>query len=154
MPAKKNAKDPDPRPEYPGRSTGARLSRWVRENVPDRRIFDEGTDPVTMTGAELYALLGQVAERAYFWGADDVARPGWDSLDEEGEDFGTPQERVLNGMQSAHSDGQGEWLSLGLVAEYAGMQPAQAAQVLAGLIRSGSVEQQGAGAEAAYRRVP
>ena len=37
-----------------------------------------GADPVVMTGGDLYSLLHQVADRAYHWGTDDVAHPGWD----------------------------------------------------------------------------
>jgi hypothetical protein len=79
----------DTRPYYEGRSTDARFSRWVKVNVPDQRIFDTGSDPVTMTGGELYQLMFEAVERAYFWGADDVARPGWDA----DEIFGKRQER-------------------------------------------------------------
>ena len=68
----------DDRPAHDGRGTDARLSRWVRDNVSDRWIREDGADPVVMTGGDLYSLLHQVADRAYHWGTDDVAHPGWD----------------------------------------------------------------------------
>jgi hypothetical protein len=68
----------DDRPEPEGRSTDVRLMRWVKANVPDTRIRQEGAEPVTMTGGELFDLLYSAAERAYWWGADDVRQPGRD----------------------------------------------------------------------------
>lgn len=72
------AEGADPRPFHDGRSTYARLSRWVLANVPDRRIYADSGTPVVMTGGQLYDLLGQVADRSYHWGTDDVTQPGWD----------------------------------------------------------------------------
>jgi hypothetical protein len=66
------------RPEHDGRSTVARLSRWVNRNVPDQRIREDGRTKVTMTGGQLYSLLLQVADRSYRWGTDDLTYPGWD----------------------------------------------------------------------------
>jgi hypothetical protein len=64
----------------------------------------------------------------------------------------SPEERVLAGMRSAHSDGL-EWLGLTNVAEYAGMQNSQAETVLAGLVGKGKVERKG-GRGAIYRLTP
>lgn len=64
-------------------------------------------------------------------------------------DYGSPEERVLNGMRNAYGDGL-EWVGLTSVAEYAGMQDGQAETVLAGLVRAGHVERKG-GRAATYR---
>lgn len=66
----------DDRTTSEGRSTPARLSRWVTRNVPDRRVREDGEDVVLLTGGELYDLLSQVADWAYHTGTDDVAQHG------------------------------------------------------------------------------
>jgi hypothetical protein len=69
--------------DYPqGEGTDARLKRWLVDNQVDPRIreveYDEDDQPltvaeeVTMSGDDLHFLLFQVAERMYFYGADDV----------------------------------------------------------------------------------
>jgi hypothetical protein len=74
--------DPDPVPgdprDYPtGEDGGARLMRWLVDNGHDYRIRpqDEDTpdgETVTMTGAELFGLIYDAAERSYWNGVDDV----------------------------------------------------------------------------------
>lgn len=68
----------DDRPYPQGESTDIRLARWLVDNTPNPLIrldVEEGSPedvPVTMTAAELGFLLYSVAERMYFYGADDV----------------------------------------------------------------------------------
>jgi hypothetical protein len=75
-------REPDDR-DYPqGEGTDSRLKRWLVDNGTDPRIreieYDEDDQPltaaedVTMSGADLHSLLLQVAERMYWYGADDV----------------------------------------------------------------------------------
>jgi hypothetical protein len=61
----------DDRPAPRGEANDARLERWVRENVPDRRIRRSGIDPVTLTGGEIFDLLFEVAESFYGRGGAD-----------------------------------------------------------------------------------
>ncbi len=55
----------DDRENPSGESNDARLMRWVRAHVADRRIRQSGIDPVTMTGGEIFDLLFEVAEAFY-----------------------------------------------------------------------------------------
>jgi len=59
--------------EYPsGESNDARLMRWLVDSKTDQRIRSEGTDPVTMSGNDLFDLLYEVTDWAYHNGTDDV----------------------------------------------------------------------------------
>jgi hypothetical protein len=72
----------DPRPYPAGESTFARLQRWLVDHSDDYGIRyaeedEEGNPaevvgPVTMDGNAWMELLSAVAERMYFYGADDV----------------------------------------------------------------------------------
>lgn len=72
----------DPRPYPDGESTHARLKRWLVDNTDAYGIRyaeedDEGNPvevvgPVLMDGNAWMELLAAVAERFYFYGADDV----------------------------------------------------------------------------------
>jgi hypothetical protein len=66
----------DDRPAPDGRSTDARLQRWVRDNVPDVTIREDSGEPVYMTGGEVYLLLLAAVDRFYWHGADDVSGRG------------------------------------------------------------------------------
>jgi hypothetical protein len=65
----------DPR-DYPqGEGTDSRLARWLVDNGTDPRIRDEdgvAGEEITVHSKDLHFLLFQVAERFYFYGADDV----------------------------------------------------------------------------------
>jgi hypothetical protein len=62
----------DDRPEPEGLGNDARLARWVKANVPNDRVREDGTKLVAYRGEELYALLTQVAEHFYWLGTEDV----------------------------------------------------------------------------------
>jgi hypothetical protein len=70
----------DDRPAPRGRGTDARLARWLVDNVPNPAVRldheEENAVPVTMSSAELGALLYQVADRFYFHGVDDALGRG------------------------------------------------------------------------------
>jgi hypothetical protein len=61
----------DDRPAPRGEANDARLERWVRENVTDRRIRRDGIEPVTLTGSQIFDLLFEVAESFYGRGGAD-----------------------------------------------------------------------------------
>lgn len=66
----------DEREPGTGRDNISRLRDWVRDAVPDRRVAEDGPDNITMTGAALFELLHQAADRFYRYGTEDVgARP-------------------------------------------------------------------------------
>jgi hypothetical protein len=67
---------PDDRPCPEGRSNPARLARWVRDNVPNTRIREDGEAEVAMTGGEIYDLLLSAVSRFYHHGADDALGRG------------------------------------------------------------------------------
>jgi hypothetical protein len=67
---------PDDRPCPEGRSNPARLARWVRDNVPNTRIREDGEAEVAMTGGEIYDLLLDAVDRFYHHGADDALGRG------------------------------------------------------------------------------
>lgn len=56
----------------PGEGVHARLARWLVDNHVNPGIREEDAPQVTESGAELHWLLSQVAERFYWYGADDV----------------------------------------------------------------------------------
>jgi hypothetical protein len=68
--------DQDDRPCPEGRGTDARLQRWIRDNVPNTAIRDDGQAEVTMTGGEIYSLLLDAVDRFYHHGADDALGRG------------------------------------------------------------------------------
>jgi hypothetical protein len=55
----------DDRPSPSGESNDARLLRYVKSEVTDRRIRRDGIEPVTLTGSQIFDLLSGVAERFY-----------------------------------------------------------------------------------------
>lgn len=58
---------------YPdGKSTLARFARWLVDNHVNPDIREEDAPQVTESGSELWWLMCQVAERFYWYGADDV----------------------------------------------------------------------------------
>lgn len=67
---------PDDRPCPEGRGNDARLKRWIRDNVPDTRVREDGEAEVTLTGGEIYFLLFDVVDRFYKHGADDALGRG------------------------------------------------------------------------------
>lgn len=63
---------PDHR-DYPsGESNDARLMRWLVDHKTDPLIRSEGTEPVTMTGGDLFDLMYDVTEWAYHNGVHDL----------------------------------------------------------------------------------
>lgn len=62
----------DEREPGTGRDNISRLRNWVRDTVPDRRVAEDGPDNITMTGAALFELLHQAADRFYHYGTDDA----------------------------------------------------------------------------------
>lgn len=69
-------REPDDR-DYPqGEGTDARLARWLVDSETDPRIRDEDDvagEEITIHSKDLHFLLFRVAERFYWYGADDVA---------------------------------------------------------------------------------
>jgi hypothetical protein len=61
------------RAHYPdGLGTDARFQRWLADNNVHPVVDSESGRPVLATGGELYDLLFAVAERFYWYGADDA----------------------------------------------------------------------------------
>lgn len=59
--------------DYPdGESNDARFQRWLVDKPTDPAIRPEGSSEVVMPGGELYGLLFDAVEWAYWNGTDDV----------------------------------------------------------------------------------
>jgi hypothetical protein len=62
----------DQRPYPAGNGNDARLMRWVRDNVPDPLVCEDGKGLVKMAGGDLYLLLSHVIDVFYWHGVDDT----------------------------------------------------------------------------------
>jgi hypothetical protein len=97
-------------------------------------VEGQALPPSDVPRSKLQDLIGAINREGGWRDTDTVGELLTQFLDAEGFTLAaSPEERVLDGMRSAHSDGL-EWLGLTNVAEYAGMQNSQAETVLAGLV--------------------
>ena len=116
----------------------------VRMDIAETdKMPEHGRPPADVPRAKLQGLIDAINREGGWHDTDTVGELLTQFLDAEGFTVQpSPADRVLDGMRSAHGDGL-EWLGLTNVAEYAGMQTAQAKTVLDRLVIDGRVERRG-----------